>query len=289
MSDPGFWLLQTLNALQFSLLLFLLSVGLTVIFGLLHFVNLAHGSLYMMGAFIGVSVAAYTGSYWFALLTAPVAVMAIGALLYFTLIRNQRRASPMNQVLITFGLVFVFLDLARLFWGDIGLSLSVPPSLSGTVRILIVDYPAYRLFTIVLGLIVLGVLAYGLEGTQVGAMVRASVENETMAAALGINAEALFFIIFCIGCALAGLAGVVAAPVFSASTGMGVAMLVPTLVVVVIGGLGSLKGAVAGAFCVGFVETFGAAIIPDFASVLVYVLLAAILILRPAGLIPARG
>ena len=289
MGDPAFWILQTLNAVQFSLLLFLMSVGLTVIFGLLHFVNLAHGSLYMMGAFVGVSIATTTGSYWIAFALAPVVVMAIGAALYLGLIRRQRRSSPMNQVLITFGLVFIFLDVARIFWGDIALGLEVPAALAGSVHILSVDYPAYRLFTIGLGLIVLIALTYVLDGTGIGAMIRASVENETMAAAIGINAERLFFVIFCIGCALAGLAGVVAAPIFSAATGMGIAMLVPTLIVVVIGGLGSLKGAIAGAFTVGFVETFGAAIIPDFASVLVYVLLAAILIFRPSGLIPARG
>jgi branched-chain amino acid transport system permease protein len=140
-----------------------------------------------------------------------------------------------------------------------------------------------------LGLAVMALMAWVLEGTPLGAMLRAGVENESMASALGINAERLFFIIFCLGCALAGLAGVVAAPLYSASTGMGITMLVPSLIVVVVGGLGSLRGAIVGAFVVGCVETFGAALAPGFSSVLVYILLAMVLVWRPSGLVPARG
>lgn len=287
--DTGFWILQFLNALQYSMLLFLLSIGLTVIFGLMHFVNLAHGSLYMMGAFIGISAAAATGSYWGAFLLAPLGVTAIGAVLYFTLIDRLRGAGPMNQVLVTFGLIFVFLDLARLGWGDIALGLDAPASLSGASQVLGVSYPTYRLFIVALGALVMAALWIVLARTQIGAMIRASVENEEMAAALGINVGRLFFIVFCVGCALAGLAGVVAAPVFSAQTGMGISILIPTLIVVVIGGLGSLQGAILGSLIVGFIETVGAVFLPNFAAMASYVLLAAILVLRPQGLIPARG
>ena len=288
MSDAGFWILQLLNALQYSMLLFLLSIGLTVIFGLLHFMNLAHGALYMMGAYIGISVASATGSFWAAFFLAPLAVTAIGAVLYFTLIRRLRHAGPMNQVLVTFGLIFVFLDLVRLGWGDIALGLDAPAALQGTTKFLSVSYPTYRFFIIGLGLVVMATLMTVVSRTQIGAMIRASVENDDMAAALGINVGRLFFAVFCVGCALAGLAGVVAAPVFSATTGMGISILIPTLIVVVIGGLGSLQGAVVGSLIVGSIETIGAAVLPGAASILIYILLAVILVARPAGLIPAR-
>ncbi|MGI9507197.1 MAG: branched-chain amino acid ABC transporter permease [Geminicoccaceae bacterium] len=287
--DVGFWVLQFLNATQFSMLLFLLSVGLTVIFGLLHFVNLAHGALYMLGAYLGISIAAATGSFWTALLLAPLAVTLIGAVFYVVLIDRLRGAGPMNQVLVTFGLIFIALDIVRMVWGDIALSLEVPKSLSGTATFLGITYPAYRLFIIALGATVMAVLWMVLSRTQIGAMIRAGVENEAMAAALGINVGRLFFWVFAVGCALAGLAGVVAAPVLSATTGMGISILIPTLIVVVIGGLGSLEGAILGSFIVGFIETFGAVLLPGFAAVLIYVLLAAVLVLRPKGLLPARG
>ena len=287
--DAGFWALQFLNALQYSMLLFLLSIGLTVIFGLLHFVNLAHGALYMMGAYIGVSLALWTGSYWAAFVLAPFAVTAIGAALYFLLIRRLRHAGPMNQVLVTFGLIFVFLDLVRIIWGDIALGVDVPALFAGGTQFAGITYPTYRLFIIGIGLVVMVVLWLILARTQIGAMIRAAVENGPMAAALGINVERLFFLVFCVGCGLAGLAGIIAAPVFSATTGMGISILVPTLIVVVIGGLGSLEGAIVGSLVVGFMETIGAVFLPEIAALSSYVLLAAILILRPQGLIPARG
>jgi branched-chain amino acid transport system permease protein len=287
--DAGFWILQFLNATQFSMLLFLLSIGLTVIFGLLHFVNLAHGALYMLGAYIGISAAAWTGSFWAALVLAPIAVTLIGAVLYFTLIDRLRSAGPMNQVLVTFGLIFVFIDLVRIGWGDVALGLNAPQVLSGATDLGIVSYPTYRLFLIGLGAMVMAILWIVLSKTQIGAMIRASVENEAMAKALGINVGELFFAVFCVGCALAGLAGVAAAPVLSATTGMGISILIPTLIVVVIGGLGSLEGAIVGSFIVGFIETFSAAILPGLAAILTYVLLAAVLVLRPRGLLPARA
>ncbi|GHD51342.1 branched-chain amino acid ABC transporter permease [Thalassobaculum fulvum] len=288
-ADASFWIVQTLNALQLSMLLFLLSVGLTVIFGLLHFVNLAHGSLYALGAFVGVSASAFAGSYWAAFAVAPVAVALVGIVLYVALIRRMRNAGPMNQVLVTFGLIFVFLDLFRLGWGDIPLGMAEPDLFSGRTEFLGIVYPTYRLFIIGLGLVVLAALSLLLSRTQLGAIVRAGVDNGDMAACLGINVERVFFVVFCLGCALAGLAGAVAAPVLSVTTDMGTAILIPTLVVVVIGGLGSLRGAIAGSLLIGFVQTFGAVLAPQAAAVAVYALLAVVLILRPAGLFPARG
>ncbi|MGB0659134.1 MAG: branched-chain amino acid ABC transporter permease [Mangrovicoccus sp.] len=286
--DLGFWTLQALNALQLSMLLFLLSIGLTVIFGLMHFVNLAHGSLYAMGAYFAASLAAI-GGYWFGFFLAPVAVAGVGILLYTGLIKRMRKSGPMAQVLVTFGLIFALLDLTRIFWGDLALAIEVPALLAGRISFLGVDYPSYRLFIILLGLAIFAALAFVLGRTQIGAMIRAGVDNDAMAACLGINVERLFFIVFCVGCALAGLAGVVAAPLLSVTPDMGLQILIPTLIVIVIGGLGSLKGAVAGSLIFGFVQTFGAVLAPQLASVLIYALLAAVLVIKPVGLFPAKG
>ena len=286
--DLGFWTLQALNALQLSMLLFLLSIGLTVIFGLMHFVNLAHGALYALGAYFAASVAA-VGGYWAGFFLAPVAVAGVGVLLYSGLIQRMRKSGPMAQVLVTFGLIFALLDITRIVWGDLALGLEVPTLLAGRVALLGVEYPAYRLFIIALGLAIFGALAFVLSRTQIGAMIRAGVDNDAMAACLGINVERLFFIVFCVGCALAGLAGVVAAPLLSVTPDMGLQILIPTLIVIVIGGLGSLKGAIAGSLIFGFVQTFGAVLAPQLASVLIYALLAAVLVIRPVGLFPAKG
>jgi branched-chain amino acid transport system permease protein len=289
LADPTFWAVQLLNGLQLSMLLFLLSVGLTVIFGLMNFINLAHGSLYALGAFLGHSIAATSGSYWLAFVLAPALVALVGALLYASLISRFRFAGPLAQVLVTFGLIFVLLDVFRYVWGDYALGVPTPAALSGGVILGGQVYPVYRLFIIGLGLGVLALLWLALERTRIGAMIRAGVDNAEMAACLGIDVDRLFFAIFCLGCALAGLAGVVAAPVFSVSPGMGIEMLIPTLMVVVIGGLGSLKGALAGSLTIGMLLTFGQVLAPQFASMLAYGLLAVTLIVRPRGLFPARA
>lgn len=287
--DLSFWFIQLLHALQFSMLLFLLSVGLTVIFGLMHFVNLAHGALYALGAYVGFTIVLITGSYWAGFVAAPVAVALVGLLLYFGMIQRMRKASHMNQVLVTFGLIFVSTDLFRIFWGELTLGVQAPELFSGPITFLGITYSAYRLFIIAIGLVVMFGLYLILSRTQIGAIIRAGVDNEHMAACLGINIERVFFIVFCVGCALAGLAGIVAAPVLSVSPNMGNDVLISTLIVIVIGGLGSLRGAIAGSLLVGGMQTFGAVIAPQLASVLVYALLASVLIMRPAGLFPARS
>ncbi|MGF1551102.1 MAG: branched-chain amino acid ABC transporter permease [Paracoccaceae bacterium] len=287
-TDPGFWVFQALNALQLSMLLFLLSIGLTVIFGLMHFVNLAHGALYAAGAYVAASLSA-VGGYWLGFVAAPLAVAVLGVLLYTGFIQRMRKSGPMAQVLVTFGLIFVLLDLTRLVWGDLALAAPTPALLSGTVDILGVTYPVYRLFIIGVGVAMFAALALVLERTQIGAMIRAGVDNDAMAACLGINVERLFFVVFCVGCALAGLAGAIAAPVLSVTPEMGLSILIPVLIVIVIGGLGSLRGAIAGSLIYGFVQTFGAVLAPELASVLIYALLAAVLVIRPVGLFPAKG
>lgn len=289
LSDSGFWIVQILNSLQLSMLLFLLSVGLTVIFGLMNFVNLAHGSLYALGALIGYSIAQWSGSLWLAFLLAPLAVMFIGALLYGALIDRMRSATPLRQVLVTFGLIFVLLDVQRYVWGTDQLGVTGHVPFAGSLELLGQTYPSYRLFIIAVGLVIFVLLWLLLEHTRLGAEVRAGVDDAETASCLGVNVERTFFAVFLIGCALAGLAGVVIMPAFSAEAGMGLAILVPTLVVVVVGGLGSLTGALAGSLLIGTTITFGTVLIPDFASILMYALLVVVLLVRPAGLFPARS
>ena len=201
----------------------------------------------------------------------------------------MRRSGPMAQVLVTFGLIFVLLDLTRILSGDIARAIKVPSLLEGRVSVLGVAYPTYPLFIIALGLAIFAALAFVLGRTQIGAMIRAGVDNDAMAACLGINVERLFFNVFCVGCALAGLAGAVAAPLLSVTPDMGLQILIPTLIVIGIGGLGSLKGAIAGSLIYGVVQTFGAVLAPQLASVLIYALLAGVLVVRPVGLFPAKG
>ncbi len=284
--DPTFLAIQLLNGLQLASLLFLLSVGLSVVFGLMNFINLAHGTLYMLGAYIGLSLVRATDSFWLAFALAPLAVAAVGAVFHVVLLRRMQAASPMRQVLATFGLIFVGLDSVRYIWGDYSHALAAPELLAGSVQVLGQTYPTYRLFVIGLGIIVLLVLYFGLERTRLGAIVRAGVDDRETATAIGLNVERAFFLVFCFGCALAGLAGVVAGPVLSIFPGMDISILILALIVVVVGGPGSLKGAALGALLVGMVETFGQVIAPEYASVVLYALMALVLVLRPGGLIP---
>ena len=282
----GFWTVQALNTLQHAALLLLISSGLSVSFGLMGFVNLAHGALYMLGAYIGITIAAKAG-FWAALLAAPLAVGLLGAALYLGLLARLR--GPMQQVLASFGLVFIAVEAVRILWGDVPLTLDRPAILSGSRHLLGVDYPAYRLFVILLGLVVGAGLWLAVHRSSLGAMLRASVENPAMARAIGIRTEALFLATFAFGAALAGLGGVVAAPIYSASPGMAITALIPALIVTVIGGMGSVTGAILGALIVAGIEVFGAALWPDASAVLIYAALAATLIWRPQGLLAVKG
>ena len=281
-------LLQFLNGLQFAMLLFLLAVGLSIVFGLMNFINLAHGTLYMIGAFVGFAAASRTGSFWIALLAGPLAAATVGALFYALLLRRMQAESPMKQVLVTFGLIFVGIDTVRLIWGDYEQDVAAPALLEGSMHFLGVVFPAYRLFVIVVGLTLALILYLGLERTKLGAVVRAGVDDRVMAASLGIDVGRTFFAVFCLGCALAGLAGVVAAPVLQAYPGMDMAILIPTLIVVVVGGPGSLTGAFLGALLIGMAETFGAVFIPEFSSFMIYAVMAVVLVWRPSGLLARR-
>ena len=281
-------LIQLLNGLQFSALLFLLSAGLSVIFGLMNFVNLAHGTLYMLGAYLGLTAAEWTGSFALGLLAAALGTAAAGLLLYAFLFRRLQGASPVRQVLLTFGIIFVGLDGVRYVWGNDTHSLPVPSLLAGSVQVAGEPYPLYRLFIIALGLLVLAALFAALELTRAGAAVRASVDHPDAAQCLGIDTGRLFLSVFALGCALAGLAGLVAAPVLSVYPGMEMPVLVLTLLVVVVGGPGSLLGAALGSLMIGMADTFGRVFLPSSSAFLMYAVVAALLLLRPQGLVPVR-
>ncbi len=301
LSDPSFWVLQTLNALQLAMLLFLISVGLTVVFGLMNFVNLAHGGFYALGAYAAASAAQATGGFWATLLLAPLAVALFGALIFRFLIAPFRAEGPMAQVLITFGLLFMLVDGVRLVWGAQEVGLAEAP-LPGQTQAFGAPYPLYRLVLIGLGLAVFAGLYALLERTRLGASVRACVDDPEMARCLGVDVERTFFGAFLLGCALAGLGGAAALPVLSAEPTMAVEILIPSLAVVVIGGLGSLKGALAGALAIGAAQSFGPSLAQGaadaglisteaaavIAAVMVYALLALVLALKPEGLFPVR-
>ena len=277
-------LIQFLNALQFSMTLFLLAVGLTIIFGLMKIVNLAHGSLYMVGAYIGLSIFNYTESFWLALIFAPILTALIGAFLYTLLFRHIQNADPMKQVLLTFGLIYIGLDSVRLLWGTMSHSISAPSILSNPVLVMDEPYPAYRLFVITVGLLVLFSLYFILEKTKIGAKVRASVDDPETAQLLQINTDKILFYTFALGCGLAGLAGITVAPILGVEPGMDMEVLVLTLIVVVVGGPGSLKGALIGSLLIGFVDSFGKVYIPQLAQIIIYAVMALTLLFKPDGL-----
>jgi branched-chain amino acid transport system permease protein len=276
---------QLLNALWLSALLFMLAVGLSVVFGLLDVLNLAHCTLYMFGAYIGLTLVEWLGSFWLALAIAPLAVTGIGALLYLALLRRLR-GNHLVQALVTFGILFIGYDVARMLWGSGLQRIAEPEAFAHSIAVFDQKYPLYRFFVIVAGIATAVALYFGLERTRLGAIVRAGVDDREMAATLGIDIDRAFFIVFCIGTALAGIAGVLFAPIRAMEPGMDVEILIPALVVVVIGGPGSLKGAVLGAVIIGVAQTFGQVQLPDFASFIMYAVMALILLLRPQGLLP---
>jgi branched-chain amino acid transport system permease protein len=278
---------QFLNSLQLSMLLFLMAIGLSVVFGLMSYLNLSHGTIYMFSAYAAVSISQLTGSYWIALVVAPLMATAIGLSLYQVLLKKGASAGHLTQVILTLGVVYIGYDLVRIFYGDLSLDVPVPPVLSGAVSIFGSPYPAYRLFVIFVGIAVQIVLYIGLERTRIGAVVRAGVDDRVTVETLGINVNLVFLSVFAIGTFLAGLAGVIAAPIFSVYPGMDATIIITVLIVVIVGGLGSLRGAIVGSLLVGFADTFGKILFPSFSMMLIYFIMAFVLVLRPTGLLPA--
>ena len=287
MSLHEFWL-QLLNGLTFAALLFLVSSGFTLIFGLMRIVNLAQGSLYLLGGYVGLSTIRATGSFWLALPAAAAAMGVLGLVVERGLLRAVR-GRPMSEILLTVGLSFIAADVALAVWGGDPVTLDVPGGLTARTGLLGVTYPVYRLFVIALGIAIAAGLWLLLERTRIGAMVRAGVDDREMAEALGIDVKAVFTAVFGLGAVLAGVAGVVGGAYLSLAPGIDTQILTYALVVVVVGGLGSLRGAILGALLVGLVYVFGQALVPNLAYFVLFAPMALVLIIRPQGLFGRAG
>jgi branched-chain amino acid transport system permease protein len=252
------------------------------------YLNLSHGTIYMFAAYVAFSITQLGGSFWAALLLAPLVAAAVGVLLYFALLKRAERGGHLTQVLLTVGVIYMGTDLLRIAYGDLPKGVSQPSLLSGAVDLFGIRYPSYRLFIIALGLLVMTVLYLALERTRLGALVRAGVDDRATAETLGIDITKVFALVFGIGTYLAGVAGVVAAPIFGVYPGMDVSIIIQVLIVVVVGGLGSLRGAILGSVLIGVADTFGKILLPQFAMMMIYLVMALALIFRPSGLMPAR-
>lgn len=298
---------QLLNGLQLGIMLFLMSAGLTLVFGIMQVINLAHGSFYMIGAYVGATVTARTGSFILGILTALPAAALAGMAVEVLVLRRLYKKEHLDQVLATFGLIMFFNELTQIIWGRQPLYMDVPRWLSGSIELIPgIPYPSYRIAVICVGIMV-GVLLYLLfTHTRIGMQIRAGASNREMAGALGVNIRLLYTLVFGLGTLLAGLAGVMAGPILAVEAGMGESILILTFVVIVIGGIGSIRGALAGALLVGMVDTLGRAFLPalfrlflsaayadgvaaSLASMSVYILMAGVLVCRPRGLLPAHG
>ncbi len=298
---------QLLNGLQLGIMLFLMSAGLTLVFGIMQVINLAHGSFYMIGAYVGATVTARTGSFSLGILAALPAAALAGMLVEMLVMRRLYKKDHLDQVLATFGLIMFFNELTRMIWGRQPLFMDVPPWLSGSVEIIPgIPYPGYRIAVIVAGILVGALLFLLFTRTRIGMQIRAGASNREMAGALGVNIRFLFTLVFGLGTLLAGLAGVMAGPILAVEAGMGESILILTFVVIVIGGIGSIRGALVGALLVGLVDTLGRAFLPvvlrlflspadadgiaaSLASMSIYILMAAVLVCRPRGLLPAHA
>src|SRR6266852_998363 len=279
-----FLVAQLLSGLVYGVLLFLMAAGLSLIFGLMNVVSLAHGSFFMLGGFFGLSVLQLTGSFWLALILAPIPVAVLGIVMELLFMRPLYRRGHMDQVLLTFGFTFVFFDLVQSVWGRVILRLPAPDVLEGATRIGLGVFSTYRLFLIGFGFAIALLLWLLLDRSRLGAMVRAGVDDAAMAAGLGGNIPALFTGIFGAGVALAALGGVAAGPVLGLYPGMDTEILIPAFIVIVIGGMGSLRGAFIGSLLIGEADTFGKAYFPSLALFLTYLVMALVLLLRPQGL-----
>ena len=298
---------QLLNGLQFGLMLFLLAAGLTLVFGIMDVLNLAHGSLYMIGAYFAASATQASGSFIIGIVAAVIATALVGAVLELLLVRRLYRRDHLAQVLATFAVILVADDAVRLLWGPAPILLAVPAALAGPVELVPgFFYPAYRLLIIAVGLALALALYLFVAHTRTGMLVRAGSSNREMAALMGVRVDRLFMLVFVLGAALAAVAGALLGPLLAVEIGMGENILILALVVVVIGGIGSIRGAFAGALLVGVVDTAGRAFLPDvlgaflsgataaqlgpaLAAIAIYLLMAAVLFFRPQGLFPARA
>ncbi len=297
---------QFLNGIQFGVFLFLISAGLTLVLGIMNVVNLAHGSLYMVGAYVASTFFGWSGSLLLALVLMVPALLLVGVLVELVVLRTMYERDHMDQVLATFGLILFFNELVRMVWGVEAQPLTLPDWLGGNFEILPdAPYPVYRLVVIAVGIFVAATLYWLITRTRLGMLIRAGASNRSMVGALGVNIRFLYTAVFGLGAVFAGLAGLMAAPLSSVESGMGEEMLIFAFVVIVIGGIGSIRGALVASVIVGVFETVGRSILPAvmlevvsaeaaqtagpaLASMLVYILMAVILFFKPQGLFPAR-
>ena len=281
----GFLVTESINALSQAALLFFLGVGLTLIFGIMRIVNFAHGTFYMLGAFIGYSTARLTGSFWLALALAPLAVGIVGTLFELGVLRWLYRRDESAFLMVTFGLALVLGEIIRLSWGPEALQVEPPAALAGIVLLFDEPFPTYRLFLAGAGAVVALAIWQFLERTRLGLLIRATSQNAEMVHALGIDVNLVRSAVFGIGCALAGAGGVLAAPLLTASIGMAADMIIDAFVIVIIGGMGSFPGSLIGAVLVAFVQVFGEYYLPDLALAFMYLVMLLVLVVRPGGLL----
>ena len=297
---------QLLNGLQLGLLLFLLASGLSLIFGIMDFINLSHGSFYMLGAFVCATVVALTDSLIVAALVAVLVVFAVGALVEWSIVRKLYNKDHLDHVLVTYGLILVFDSVARLIWGSAGAAIPLPDVLNGRIEAGGFVIPSYRLLIILCGLLAAAGLYFLVTRSRLGMLIRAGASNRAMVTALGVNIDRLYLIVFAIGAALAGFAGLLIAPITEASIGMGNEIIIIAFVVVIVGGIGSIKGAFYAALLIGFIDTLGRSYLDDLLKLFlsnhaaetaapalsamgVYLLMAGVLVFKPRGLFPPAG
>ena len=297
--DLATFLIQLLNSVQYGLLLFLIAGGLTLIFGIMGIINLAHGSFYMVGAYLAWSLSMQLGSLWLAILAGIVLSVMLGLLIEWLLIKRLYRLGHLQQVLLTYGLILIVEEMRGIVWGDEVHGVPVPDLLSASVPLTdTLSYPVYRLWISAVCIALAVLLYFLIQRTRLGMVIRAGATNREMVQSLGIDIDLLYRFVFALGVALAALAGMIAAPVSSVFPGMGNQVLIICFVVVVIGGIGSVKGALVGALLIGLVDTFGKVVelkvghfrlLPELAGMSVYLLMAVVLLWRPAGVFGKRA
>jgi branched-chain amino acid transport system permease protein len=275
-----FLIAQTLNGLVYSMLLFLLALGLSLTFGMLRVINLAHGAFFLMGAYFGITAWNFTQSFWIAIITGSLGSALVGVLLERSWLQRFYARNELDQVILTFGFALVFADLMKMFWGKDIRSIPVPSGFSGAVQIAGTYFPSYRLVLIAVGFSLFAATWLAIERTKVGALIRASVADRVMVSGLGFNIRLLFTYVFAFGTAVAGLAGVLGAPITGVYPGLDFEVLITTLIVVVVGGLGSISGAFWASLLIGLAETYGKAVYPAAASFIIFGLMAAVLLIR---------
>jgi len=278
-------LIQILNGLQYGLLIFLAASGLTLIFGIMGIINLSHGSFYMLGAYLALTLTGFLGDIFLALAVGIPVAFLFGAAIEWLFIRHLYARDHLQQVLLTFGLILIFNELQRIIWGTRPHSVPVPSYLAGSIRLSdVMSYPVYRLAVAALCVLLALAMMFVIQRTRIGRMIRAGESNREMVETLGIDTRWLFRFVFAAGVSLAAAAGIIAAPIESVYPGIGERVLIISFVVVVIGGIGSIKGAFVGALLIGLADAFGKMLLPQLAGVAIYALMAAVLVVRPGGL-----